>query len=217
MPNLRIIHNNSADIATGLTASTTAGGLVASNMLNDFKGSVHRSTGTSVTYTLTWLVGQGIGGVSLPATNLTADATWRVRGYSAGAGGTLVMDSGVVYACPGGRLGMWDWSRPVNANAFAYGGSAKTALWFAAQPSVKRLEILVEDPTNAAGFIDCARIIAGTFWEPKVNPGYGVSIGVDDSSTNTRNDSGDFITDRAAVGGGQRRRRGARGESQPVL
>ena len=48
MPNLRLIHDNAADRATSLAASTTSGALVAANLQNDFKGQVHRSTGTSV-------------------------------------------------------------------------------------------------------------------------------------------------------------------------
>ena len=63
MPNLRLIHDNAADRATSLAASTTSGALVAAYMQNDFKGQVHRSTGTSVSYTLTWTAGETVGGV----------------------------------------------------------------------------------------------------------------------------------------------------------
>ena len=76
MPNLRLIYDNVASSAT-LTASTTAGTLAASNMLTDVKSVVHRSTGTSVTYTMTWTANQTVGGVALPATNLTSTATIR--------------------------------------------------------------------------------------------------------------------------------------------
>ena len=81
MSNLRIIHANYADQATTLTASTTSGSLAASYMQTDLKGQAHRSTGTSVTYTLTWTNGVTLGAVALPATNLTAAATLRVRLY----------------------------------------------------------------------------------------------------------------------------------------
>ena len=67
MPNLRLIHDNAADRATSIAASTTSGALVAAYLQNDFKGQVHRSTGTSVTYTLTWTAGETVGAVALVA------------------------------------------------------------------------------------------------------------------------------------------------------
>ena len=69
MANLRILYNNVADSAT-ITASTTASGFAGSNMQNAQKTSVHRSTGNTVTYTLTWSSLQAINGIALPATNL---------------------------------------------------------------------------------------------------------------------------------------------------
>ena len=198
MPNLRIIHDNAADRAT-VTASSTAGTLVAANMLTDLKGQVHRSIGTSVTYTLTWASFETVSSVALPACNLTADATIRVRGYDALEGGTLVVDSGTQYACPGQTLGLWDWAGPLNGNAFAYGGTAKAVCWLADHYAVKRLVIDIQDAGNPAGYIDCARLVLGGYWSPAYNASYGASINVQDASTNTRNDSGDLLTDRAAL------------------
>lgn len=198
MPNLRIIHDNAADRAT-LTASSTAGTLVAANMLTDIKGQVHRSTGTSATYTLSWAAFETVGGVALPACNLTSDATIRVRGYDATVGGALVIDSGVRFACPGPPLGLWDWTLPLNSNAFAFGGAAKTAVWLNDHYAIKRLEIDLDDANNAAGYIDCARIVAGAYWSPKYNPPYGATANLDDGSKNSRNDAGDLLTDRGPM------------------
>lgn len=198
MPNLRLIHDNAADRAT-VTASSTAGALVAANMLTDLKGQVHRSTGTSVTYTLSWAAFETVAGVALPACNLTADATIRVRGYDAAAGGVLVVDSGVRFACPGPTLDLWDWTQPLNSNAFAFGGAAKTAVWLNDHYAVKRIEIDLVDANNAAGHIDCARILAGAYWSPKYNASYGATTSVEDGSKNSRNDAGDLMTDRAAL------------------
>ena len=199
MSNLRIIHDNAADRATSLAASTTSGAFAASNMQNDLKGQVHRSTGTSVTYTLTWTGGETVGGVALPATNLSASATIRVRLYSDTGGTTMVADSGAVYACPGLNLGLWNWSLPLNANAFAFGGVSKSAVWFASHYSAKRCVIDVVDSANAAGYIDCARIVAGAYWQPEVNADYGVEVGVLDLASSARNDAGDNLTDRGAL------------------
>lgn len=198
MPNLRIIHDNAADRST-VSASTTAGALAAGNMLTDLKGQLHRSTGTSVTYTLTWPSFETVAGAALPACNLTADATIRVRGYDAAVGGELLADSGVQYACPGQVLGLWDWTGPINGNAFAYGGAAKAVCWLTDHYAVKRLVIDIEDAGNPAGHIDCARLVVGAYWSPEYNADYGATTGINDASQNARNDAGDLLTDRAAL------------------
>lgn len=196
MPNLRLIHDNAADRATSLAASTTSGALVAANLQNDFKGQVHRSTGTSVSYTLTWTNGETVGGVALPATNLSASATIRVRLYSDTGGSTLIADSGAVYACPGLNLGLWNWSMPLNGNAFAYGGASKSAVWFDEQVFARRCVIDLVDTGNTAGYIDCARLVVGAYWEPERNASYGAQVAVLDSTNTSRNDAGDNLSDR---------------------
>ena len=196
MPNLRLIHDNAADRATSLAASTTSGALVAAYMQNDFKGQAHRSTGTSVTYTLTWTNGETVGGVALPATNLSATATIRVRLYSDTGGSTLIADSGAVYACPGLALGLWNWAQPINANAFAYGGASKSAVWFSEHWFARRCVIDVVDTLNAAGYVDCARLVIGAYFSPQYNASYGAAMGVVDTTTSQRTDSGDLPPDR---------------------
>lgn len=200
MPNLRIIHANYADQASTLTATSTSGALSVYNMQNDFKGQAHRSTATSVTYVLTWTGGVSIGGVALPATNLTSAATIAVRTYSDTACTALLQNSGTITACPGLALGLWQWYPPLNVNAFAYGGAAKAVAWFASnQAGVKGMYIDLIDAGNPAGYIDCARIVAGPWWAPSLNAPYGASLSQDDLSQNVRNDAGDLITDRAPM------------------
>jgi hypothetical protein len=200
MPNLRIIHANYADQATSLTASTTSGSLAASLMQTDRKGEAHRSTGTSVTYTLTWTGGVTLGAVALPSTNLTSAATMRVRLYSATSGGTLLLDTGTNTACPGLAAGPWTWTAAYDANAFAYGYLSKAVAWFAATAGVKRAVIDLVDTGNPAGYIDCARLVAGPWWSPTWNAEYdGLSTTLVDNTTNARNDAGDLPSDRAPV------------------
>jgi hypothetical protein len=194
MANLRVIWDNAIDRATSLAASTTAGALAASNMQNDFKGQVHRSTGTSVTYTATWSAGEVIGGVVLPMTNLSSAATIRVRRYADTACTNLIDDSGTVYACPGLTLGMWNWSQPLDANAFPYAGFSKSSVWMTPQ-TVYGLVVDLVDTSNAAGYIDCARLIAGNYWESSKNPSYGAKMSVSDTSKSARNDAGDLLSD----------------------
>lgn len=199
MPNLRIIYSNAADSST-VTASSTAGTLVAANMLNERKVSVHRSTGTSVTYTLTWAKPQRVGGVALPATNLSQHATVRVRLYEDAALTVPIADSGVRRACPTSTLGLYDWGAPRDARAFPFGGASKVALWFPGQPStVSACTIELADPDNEAGYIDCSRLVVGPYWEAEKNADYGASAGVTDLSKVQRSDSGDTMTQRGPL------------------
>ena len=202
MPNLRIIHANYIDRATSLAASgSVVGTLVAANMQTDRKIEVHRSSATSVTYTATWTGGVSIGGVSLPATNLTSAATIRVRLYSDTACTALLQDSGTITACPGLTTGPWTWTATYNANAFAYGYVSKAVAWFAAnQAGVKGMKIDLADATNPAGYIDCARIVCGPWWSPAINADTSsISPAIVDDSTNARTDGGDLNTDRATM------------------
>jgi hypothetical protein len=197
MPNLRIIHDNAANRSTAsLVASTTAGSLIAANMLTDRKTEPHRSTGTSVSYTITWPSAENIGGVGMPATNLSAEATARVRLYSDTAGTVLLADSGTVFACPGVNVEMWDWEGVLNANAFAHGGASKSAVWFANNWSAKCCVIDLLDPTNPAGYIDNSRLVVGAWWSPTWNAKYGVQALPFDTSFVKRNDADDAIGER---------------------
>ena len=194
MPNLRLIYDNVASSAT-LTASTTAGSLAASNMLTDVKSAVHRSAGTSVTYTMTWTSAQTVGGVALPATNLTSTATIRVQLYSDTAGTTQIADSGTLSACPSSQLGLFGWGSNINANAFAHGGASKAAVWFSTQFStVRRCVITLTDASNPAGYIDCARLVIGPYWEAAYNPKYGATAGTQDLTKVDRSEAGDQLT-----------------------
>lgn len=196
---LNVIFDNAADRATSIAASTTSGTLVASNMQNDFKGQTHRSTGTSVTYTLTWTAGESVGGLGMPATNLTAAATVRMRLYSDTACTALIADSGTVYACPGLNLGLWNWANPINANAFAYGGVSKVGVWLDQMYFAKGCIIDLVDSGNAAGYIDNARLVVGAYWTPTQNANYGLQVAVNDTTKNSRNDAGDNPSDRGVV------------------
>ena len=198
MPNLRILYNNALPGAT-LTASTTSGALAASNLLTDVKAAVHRSTGTSVTYTMTWSAAQTVGAVALPATNLTSASTISVQLYSDAAATTRIADSGTVSACPSSQLGMFGWGSAIDANAFAHGGASKTAVWFATQYSTVRCCIVtLTDASNPAGYIDCARLVIGPYWEAPYNPKYGATAGSIDLTKSDRSQAGDLLIVRGA-------------------
>jgi hypothetical protein len=197
---MRIVYDNVANATSQLTASTTSGTLVAANLLTELKGQVHRSTGTSVTYTARWNSDQRVGCVALPCTNLTAAATMRVRLFSDTNATALVADSGTVTAVPGFNLDPKLWPTARNANSFAFGGGVKAVQWFTSQPTnIRAVVIDLADTNNPAGYIDCSRLVVGDYWSPTYNIQNGVQLEIADNSQTSRRDSGDLITDRSFV------------------
>ncbi len=197
MQNLKIIFDNVADSAS-ISASNTSGTLVAANMQTDIKSKVHRSTGLSVTYTLTWSADVSIGGIALPATNLSGSSTIRVRLYN--AANTVIADSGTISAASGLNLGLWNWNQPINANTFAYGGVAKTSYFFDQHYTARKCVIdLVDTASNLAGYIDCSRIVAGPYWSPSITADFGASVSIVDTSNTQRSEAGDLISDRGTM------------------
>jgi hypothetical protein len=191
--NLRVIYDNAADRAV-VTASSTFGQMVPAHLLSDIKGLAHRSIGPEVTYTLAWPTDETVAGVGLPATNATPDALIRVRAFD--ADDILLADTGEQLAAPAAVMDMWDWTLPLNSNAFAFGGAVKVAAWLPDHVAARRLEITISDPQNPAGYIDCSRIVAGGYWSPEHNPDYGLTLERVDTTTGTRADSGDLRTER---------------------
>jgi len=201
MPNLRVIHQNLADTAT-ITANTTAGTYVATNMQTDLKSQFHRTTGTTAVYTLTWTQPQTISAVVLPCTNLTASATIQVQLLSSTDNATysniITAPSPAALAAAGTQIAQF--TSPTG-NLFAYGAVTKTAHWFdQAYSNVKRVIITLVDTNNPAGFVDCSRVICGHYWSPTYNADRsGLVLTVSDTSTTTRTDAGDLISEQGFV------------------
>lgn len=198
MPNLRIIYNNEVDKAT-VTASSTAGGLVATNLQSDIKSSVWRSVGLAPTLTFTWASSTIVAGFALAFTNLTSSSTIRVRGYTETTDTTPVFDTGVVSAVPS-ALGSFLWGQsPFGANSYAYGGGSTASLWWAATP-IKKMVVDMDDSTNPQGFVEASRAIAGPYWSPVYNVQHGaLRVGAEDTSKHDRTDAGDLLTDRGVL------------------
>jgi hypothetical protein len=195
MANLRIIYKNIADEGAVSADSTVTGVVGAISVQNDFKGQVHRSDGTSVVFTFTWSASQSIGGCFF-MTNLSADATGRLQLYSDEACTAQIGDTGTLNVAQGSDLELWNWSEPLNVNAFAFGGMTKSALWFDNQiGSVRGAKLTLSDAGNDAGYIDTARIGMGAYWEAPYAP-ESVEPKVVDTTQNTRNDAGDNMSDR---------------------
>jgi hypothetical protein len=197
MPNMRVISTNLADTAT-VTASTTAGTTLASYMQNDYKSQYHRSTGTTVTYTVAWTADQTVNAVVLPCTNLTSSATVQV--VLKNSLGATIIDSTAIAACSSSPIGQLTTATPTG-NLFQLGVLSKTSVWFPnTYTNVRSLTITLVDTNNPALFIDCARIVCGSYWQPTYNASRdGLAVTVTDTSQNTRTDAGDLVSDRGFI------------------
>ena len=191
---LRIVYNNAADRAT-ITASSTAGGLVASNLQKERKSDVWRSTATTATLTLTYSTAEFIGMVAFPFCNLTSASTIRVRTYTNTADSTPIVDTGFVSAAAATPLGLWEWGNvPLGVNAYSYGGAIYGRVWFVSNP-VKKVVIDIDDSTNTTGYIEASRLVAGAYFSPERNAELNATWEITESSRSERNDASDLITD----------------------
>lgn len=203
MPNLRILYDNRADEAATLAADTTSGSLAAANLLTDIKNEVHRSTATTVRYTLTFDALEVFNMAALAFCNLTSTATMRARVYTNTADvvdtDTPAGDSGAVLCCAYQPFGLWDWGMmPLGVNAFSYGGFAYGRVYFDAVNG-RKLVLDVSDVDNTAGYIEAARLIAGVYWSPEYNASHGASLLPKSNTQHRRTDAGDLRTERRPV------------------
>ena len=199
MANLRILHDNAANRVSSLSASTTSGSLAAANLLTDRKAEVHRATATSVTYTATWASPELMSMVALAFTNYTSTATIRVRAYTLAADASPAVDTGAVLACGYSPLGLWPWGTvPLGVNAFSYGGGTYGRAYFTAG-AYEKLVIDIVDVDQPLSYVEASRLIVGAYWSPEYNAAYGATARVNDTTANTRSQSGDLRSDVGTV------------------
>lgn len=191
MSKLRILSNNAADRAT-VTVASTAAGMGADKLLTDTKGEICRVLAGTAQIVATWTVAETVAAVVIPACNLGPSSTIRMRAYSDVAGTLLLADSGVRYAAAGSILGYWDFTQPLNVNAFA-DGAPLVACYLPTHEAAKRVVIDLYDPDLA--FIDMSRLVIGGYFEPEYNADFGAMVGTQDNSKNTRAASGDLKTE----------------------
>jgi hypothetical protein len=192
---LRMIYDNAAERAALAASSSASVSLGVSNLLTDIKTDVLRSVGTALTITATWTAPEVIAGVILPWCNLTDQATMQVRCYN--AAGVLVADSGVIDACPGPIIDNWNWANGATlaSNAFAFGGGSYGRVWLADFALASKMEVIISDPTNPAGYIEVSTLVCGDYWTPRFNAEMGAQITACDTSKHYRTDAGDMLTD----------------------
>jgi len=195
---LRILYDNKADDST-VTADTTAGSLVASNLLTDIKTEVHRSTAKSVLFTFTWSSAVLGNCIILPHCSLTSTATARVKCYVNTGDTSPAVDSGTVLCCGYTPLGIWGWgTTPLGVNAFTYGGGVYARVYFTTN-AFKKLTIQIDDTDNTNAYLEHSRALIGQYWSPQTNPDYGGRVVMNDNSLQERNDAGDLRAERGPI------------------
>ena len=197
MANLRILYNNIADLASSISVATAASASTDwDKLLTESKTEIFRSTTTTPTITYNWSSNQSINCIILPCTNFTKDALIRVKLYD--VSNVLIHDTGSIPAVKSTNL----YSGPLtyNSNLFSYGFLSKTSIWLSSTITlVRKMEIIISDTTNSAGYIDCSRVLAGVYWEPTYNLENGIQLSIIDDSTTSRTNAGNFVADRGYI------------------
>lgn len=192
--NLYFIANNRIDDAATLTATSIAAGFDVDNLQLDQKTKVWRSTGLATqTITITWIDPENISAVGFAFSNLTRGANVRTKLYTNVADGTPVFDTGdksvdYAYGPPKGF-------NTIGLVSFSYGGGTYFSSLFETV-QIKKMEILLDNPTNPDGYIEISKIITGKAFTPTLGARYGAAVGHDDRTESIRTDAGDLVTNR---------------------
>lgn len=222
MPNLRVVHNNLIDVAsTTITASSTASAAtIVANLKTDPKSVVWRSgtSSTIATKANLLIVPTSItvvGALILAFTNLSAEATLRLRGFIGTAptltgtvdvpvvsvgSATTVFDTGYVVGNPPQGLGNWEFGDSIFGPNAQESRRGYSKVWVPQTQQAPCTSMVLEivDPYNTNQYIEASRLIVGTYWSPTYNTSYGVTTSIVDMSSNERTESGDLVTSNGA-------------------
>lgn len=197
MPNLRILYNNIADLASTISVATAASASMDwDKLLTEIKTEVFRSTTTTPTITYNWGSDQSINCIILPCTNFTKDALIRIKLYD--VSNVLLYDTTSIAAVKSTNI--YSGSLVYNSNLFSYGFVSKTAIWLPSTIDlIRKMEIIISDTTNTAGYIECSRVLSGVYWEPSFNVENGVQLNIVDESITSRTNAGNSVSDRGYI------------------
>lgn len=196
---IRFVFNNAADRAT-ITASSTAGALVAANMQTDERALMWRSTAnTSQTLLLEWAAAENVDSICAAWMNLTALATVNIKGFTVPAdypaspafSENFSPDS----ALPLGEF-VFGVDPLVESGAARARISSQMQCWLSAMFSVRKLLITIADTTNVLAYIEASRLIVGAKISPVRNMSQqGFNFGWVDVSAPRRAESLDLRVD----------------------
>jgi hypothetical protein len=193
---LRIIYDNAADRAT--LSSTGVSVLPITNLKTNSKSEVWRTsaTTTSVTITATSTSPEIVNMVSFPFCNFSSTATIRVKLYSDTACTTLLHDTVTPALCSQGGGGkVRGLTLQQSASAYSHGGGVYATAYFQTTPNVQGVQILVADSANLQGYLEAARLVLGSYFEPMYSAEYGASVEFSDTTVNYRTDAGNLLSD----------------------
>lgn len=191
--NLRILYDDKIQGATLSASPALASTLPVDNLKTLARSEVARSTSTASQDIL--------GNLAASASctcfvlwrhNLTADATIRLRLYSAAdQGGTELYDSTAVPALmadPFGALlgsgdGMGEWQQMAQASVLYF--LPVSALSF---------KLTIADASNPDGYFQASRLMLGAYWEPSQGADYGPEFQWIDDSVQARSAAGTLRT-----------------------
>lgn len=180
---MRVISNNVADVATLQTTTPLFASTPLSNLQNDVKSKVCRTTtntGRTLNVTATWGSPQVIGAVVFAMTTCETGSTMRV----------------VAYANSGDTTPIYDVTKTVVGAFYADHNSSRQRAsyachWLDSKLSVGKVEITLTSPSGAA-YVQASRLIIGDYWEPSIVDMQGTSMSIVDMSEQFRTDSGDM-------------------------
>jgi len=191
--NLQMLYDDILPDYATLTATSSAAGFGVTNLLENNKSTVWRSTSlSSQTITATWSAAQAISGIGFAFTNLIEGSTIRIRLYTQTTDPAPVYDSTATsllfaYEFPAGlsTLGLL---------SFAFGGGTYFSAFFD-EYNVKKMVIDLDSAGNADGYMEVAKIMTGRKWAPTYNAEYGAQVTPVDLSQVSRTIGGDQKVD----------------------
>ena len=177
--NLRIISTNQADEATLASADFEAA-LPVGNLQLQGRARVARTTDATGAKVIEgeWPNARVLSACVLHGHNLTSSATWRLQCWSgAGQSGDLTYDSGTVRALRRVGWGLFRYGlAPWGSTVFTGWERAFSVLWFPAV-GARSWRLTLTDAGNPAGYLQAKRLLMGSYFEPIVNAGYGLTLG----------------------------------------
>lgn len=179
MANFRVISTNDADAAT-LTSGDFLAALPVTNLQIEGRARVARTanaTGNKVVNG-NWPTPKVVSALVLYGCNFTSQATLRLELFDgANQTGATVYDSGAVPALEALGWGEFGWGLvPWGATVFNGWASTFSVLWLPAFYAARSFRITVADAANPAGYLQLKRLLIGSYFEPAVNPDYGMQL-----------------------------------------
>lgn len=179
MANFRVISTNDADAAT-LTSGDFLASLPVTNLQIEGRARVARTTNVTGNKVVNgnWSAPKVVSALVLYGCNFTSQATLRLELFDGpNQTGTTVFDSGAIPALEALGWGEFGWGLvPWGATVFTGWSSTFSVMWLPQFFAVRSFRITVADAANPVGYIQMKRLLIGSYFEPVVNPDYGLQL-----------------------------------------